>query len=70
MGVDFGDTAPAHAGGMQESLLNGGSSLEEYSMGNYFMTFVRDIYGLFMQLHIAARVVVVCGLLYAAFWLL
>lgn len=61
---------PTASGGMGESLLNGGSNMEEYSMGNYFMTFVRDIYGLFMHLHIAVRVVVVCGLLYAVYWLL
>lgn len=43
---------------------------EPYSMVNYFLTFVRDIHGLFMALPMAARVVVVLVLLYVAYKLL
>jgi hypothetical protein len=60
-------------GGMGESLLGGQQQQDgsnEYNMNEYFMTFVRDIYGLFMQLHVVVRVVVVVGLLYVAFRLL
>lgn len=60
-------------GGMGESLLGGQQQQDgsnEYNMNEYFMTFVRDIYGLFLQLHVVVRVVVVVGLLYVAFRLL
>ena len=37
---------------------------DEYSVSQYFLTFVKDIYGLFIWLPIAVRIVVVAGLLY------
>jgi hypothetical protein len=37
---------------------------EDYSISQYFLTFVKDIYGLFIWLPIAVRIVVVAGLLY------
>lgn len=43
---------------------------ENYSMQNYFMTFVKDVYGLFLRFPVPARVVVVIGLLYIALKLL
>jgi len=43
---------------------------ENYSMQNYFMTFVKDVYGLFLRLPVPARVVAVIGLLYIALKLL
>lgn len=43
---------------------------QEYSMGNYFLTFVKDVYGLFMAMHVVLRVLVVLFLLYVAVKLL
>ena len=43
---------------------NEGQSADEYSISQYFLTFVKDVYGLFVWLPIAARIVVVAGLLY------
>jgi hypothetical protein len=43
---------------------------DSYSISSYFLTFVKDIYGLFLRLHVVLRVVVVVGLLYAAMKLL
>jgi len=43
---------------------------ENYSMQSYFMTFVKDVYGLFLRLPVPARVVAVVGLLYIALKLL
>ena len=41
-----------------------GHTADEYSIAQYFLTFVKDIYGLFIWLPIAVRIVVVVGLLY------
>jgi hypothetical protein len=43
---------------------------QNYSLSEYFLTFVKDIYGLFLRLHVVLRVVVVIGLLYLAVKLL
>jgi hypothetical protein len=43
---------------------NMGQTADEYSISQYFLTFVKDIYGLFIWLPIAVRIVVVAGLLY------
>jgi hypothetical protein len=43
---------------------------DSYSISDYFFTFVKDVYGLFLRLHVVLRVVVVVGLLYAAMKLL
>ena len=41
-----------------------GQTSDEYSISQYFLTFVKDIYELFIWLPIAVRIVVVAGLLY------
>ena len=41
-----------------------GQTSDEYSISQYFLTFVKDIYELFIWLPIAVRIVVVTGLLY------
>ena len=59
--------------GMQDALLPPSAAMAtdaNYSMSNYFLTFARDVYGLFMRLHVVGRVVVVVGLLYAVVKLL
>lgn len=43
---------------------------QNYSMSEYFLTFVKDIYGLFLRLHVFLRVLLVVGLLYVAVKLL
>jgi len=37
---------------------------ENYSMANYFMTFVKDVYGAFMAVPLIGRIVLVLLLLY------
>lgn len=59
--------------GMEDALLPPSAMIgadEGYSMSNYFLTFVKDVYGLFMRLHVVPRVLVVAGLLYVAIKLL
>jgi hypothetical protein len=43
---------------------------QNYSISEYFLTFVKDIYGLFLRLHVVLRAVLVVGLLYLAVKLL
>ena len=43
---------------------------QHYSMQNYFLTFVRDVYGLFLRLPVPVRIAAVIGLLYIAFKLM
>ena len=71
------ETVMAEHNDMEEALLMAPTSGttatdgdEHYSMQNYFMTFVRDIYGLFLRLPVPARFVSVIGLLYIAWKLL
>jgi hypothetical protein len=49
----------------------GGTSVDEdYSMCNYFLTFVRDVYLAFVSVPVPGRVIIVIVLLYAAIKLL
>ena len=69
------ETGMADHNDMESALLVPTSGLyptdeETYSMQNYFMTFVKDVYGLFLRLPVVARVVVLIGLLYVALKLL
>jgi hypothetical protein len=43
---------------------------DNYSISQYFLTFVKDVYGLFIWLPIVVRVIVVVGLVYAVMKLL
>ena len=45
-------------------------SEEDYSMMEYFMTFVRDVYGTFLNLPVLVRIAVIFALLFTAFKLL
>lgn len=59
--------------GIEDALLPPTAMLatdENYSMANYFLTFVKDVYGLFLRMHVVVRVIVVAGLLYVAIKLL
>lgn len=58
--------------GADEALLmpSADENAQDYSMSNYFLTFVRDINRLFYSLPVPARVVVVVVLLYVALKLL
>ena len=50
--------------GMQDALLTPSAMTgtdEGYSMSNYFLTFVKDVYGLFMRLHVVPRVLVIAA---------
>ena len=68
------ETGMAEQNEMESALLAATSRFpeeeENYSMQNYFMTFVRDVYALFLRLPVPARVLVVIGLLYIALKLL
>jgi len=68
---------PDHDGDMEEALLMAPTSAtdeqrgeQHYSMQNYFLTFVRDVYGLFLRMPVPVRIVAVIGLLYIAFKLM
>jgi hypothetical protein len=54
---------PSSAGGMPRHD-------EDYSMSDYFMTFVKDVTGLFSRLHIVPRIILFVALLYVAIKLL
>jgi hypothetical protein len=59
--------------GMEDALLPPSALIdtdENYSMSNYALTFVRDVYGLFLRMHVVLRVIVFVGLLYVAIKLL
>jgi hypothetical protein len=56
--------------GMESLLPPSSVPPEEYSMTQYFITFVKDIYMGFLRLHMVARCVLVIGLLYLAVKLL
>uniref|UniRef100_A0A7S3P5U2 Uncharacterized protein n=1 Tax=Amphora coffeiformis TaxID=265554 RepID=A0A7S3P5U2_9STRA len=43
---------------------------ENYSMMEYFMTFVRDVYGTFLNLPVLVRIAVIFALLFTAFKLM
>lgn len=43
---------------------SGHTTADEYSISEYFLTFVKDVYGLFVWLPIPVRIVVLVGLLY------
>ena len=68
------ETGMAERNEMESALLAPASRFpeeeENYSMQNYFMTFVKDVYGLFLRLPVPARFVAVIGLLYIALKLL
>ena len=68
------ETGMAEQNEMESALLAATSRFpeeeENYSMQNYFMTFVRDVYALFLRLPVPARVLLVIGLLYIALKLL
>lgn len=68
-GLGFGGTGHGEEGGMSEGLLgaynasdpNGessGSGANQYSMSNYFQTFVMDVYNLFRSMPVWAQVIV------------
>lgn len=68
-----GANAAMEDGLIEEALLApaaGSSRIQTYSMQQYLMTFVKDVYGLFMRLPTAARAVLVIFLLYVALRLL
>jgi hypothetical protein len=65
-----GDAAGAPRGSTQGLLTPDGSSPDNYSMTEYFYTFVMDIYGLFRSLPIPAQAVLVVFLLWVAWKLL
>jgi hypothetical protein len=59
--------------GMGDALLPPSARMttdEDYSMSTYFMTFVKDVTGLFNRLHIVPRILVIAALLYLAIKLL
>lgn len=67
------ETGMAERNEMESALLAPASRFpeeENYSMQNYFMTFVKDVNGLFLRLPVPARFVTVIGLLYIALKLL
>ena len=51
-------------GGMNESLLGGPPQQGNYSMAEYFQTFVLDVYGLFRSLPILAQIILLVFLLF------
>ena len=69
--MNFGGGAGGAPGGSTQGLLSpDGSSPDNYSMTEYFHTFVMDIYGLFRSLPIPAQAVLVVFLLWVAWKLL
>jgi hypothetical protein len=69
--MNFGGAGAGAPGGSNQGLLSpDGSSPENYSMTEYFNTFVMDIYGLFRSLPIPAQAVLVVFLLWVAWKLL
>ena len=68
-GLGFGAAHHGEEGGISESLLGGynaedpngqdnNNGTEPYSMGNYFQTFVMDVYNLFRSMPVWAQVIV------------
>lgn len=47
-----------------------GTGEEHYSMSEYFMTFVRDVYGTFLHLPLLVRITMIFALLFTAFKLM
>jgi hypothetical protein len=68
--VGGGAAAGAPGGSTQGLLSPDGSSPDNYSMTEYFYTFVMDIYGFFRSLPIPAQAVLVVFLLWVAWKLL
>lgn len=67
-GLGFGAAQGGQEGGISESLLGGDQQYREsdphYSMGNYFQTFVMDVYSLFRSMPVWAQVIVLALMIF------